>query len=184
MARRRLNFLAILPPLVFLLFASAAYVALKRDNPEELPSALLDQPAPEVTRTVALRDDPAPTAADLTAPGVKLVNFWASWCGPCRIEHPALSSLAAEGIPVIGINYKDDPAKARGFLAELGDPFTRIGADETGRTGLDWGIYGVPETFVVAGDGTIVMRFPGPLDAASIETRLRPAIAAAAKRAP
>lgn len=179
MARPRFNLLMILPPLVFLGFATAAYVALKRDNPEELPSALVGRPAPSVERTVALRDDPAPIAADLTAPGVKLVNFWASWCGPCRIEHPLLSSLADEGLPVIGINYKDDPAKARAFLAELGDPYAKIGADESGRTGLDWGIYGVPETFVVDGSGNVVMRFPGPLDPASIDSRIRSAIAAA-----
>ena len=179
MARPRLNLLMILPPLAFLGFAAAAYVALKRDNPDELPSALVGQPAPEVTRTVGRRDDPAPTAADLTAPGVKLVNFFASWCGPCRIEHPVLSGLAATGVPVIGINYKDDPAKARAFLAGLGDPYAKIGADETGRTGLDWGIYGVPETFVVDGAGKVVMRYPGPLDADAVETRLRPAMAAA-----
>jgi cytochrome c biogenesis protein CcmG/thiol:disulfide interchange protein DsbE len=95
-----------------------------------------------------------------------------------------LSALAAEGLPVIGINYKDDPEKARAFLAALGDPYAKIGADESGRTGLDWGIYGVPETFVIAGDGTVVMRYPGPLDPASVETRLRPALEAAAKRAP
>lgn len=178
---RRLNLLMILPPLVFLLFATAAYVALKRDNPEELPSALVGQPAPGLARAVALRGDPAPTAADLTAPGVKLVNFWASWCGPCRAEHPVLSALAAEGVPVIGIDYKDDPEKARGFLAELGDPYLKIGADESGRTGLDWGIYGVPETFVVDGAGNVVMRYPGPLDPQALETRLRPAMAAAAK---
>lgn len=179
MARRKLNFLLILPPLVFLAFASASYVALKRDNPGELPSALVGDPAPSLERTVALRDDPAPTAADLAAPGVKLVNFWASWCGPCRVEHPVLEALSAEGVPVYGINYKDDPAKARAFLAELGDPYARIGADESGRTGLDWGIYGVPETFVVDGEGRVVMRFPGPLDPASVESRLRPAMAAA-----
>lgn len=180
MARPRLNLLLILPPLVFFVFAAAAYVALRRDNPDELPSALVGQPVPAVTELVALRDDPAPTAADLSAPGVKLVNFFASWCAPCRAEHPVLAGLAAEGVPVIGINYKDDPAKARAFLAEMGDPYVRIGADETGRAGLDWGIYGVPETFVVDGAGKIVMRYPGPLDPTSIERRLRPAMAKAA----
>ena len=179
MARPKRNLLLILPPLVFLAFASAAYVALKRDNPDELPSALVGQPAPDLARTVALRDDPAPTAADLAAPGVKLVNFFASWCGPCRIEHPVLTALAAEGVTVIGINYKDDPAQARAFLAELGDPYAKIGADESGRTGLDWGIYGVPETFVVDGDGKVVLRYPGPLDPTTVESRLRPALAAA-----
>ena len=156
-----------------------AFVALRREDPNELPSALVGRPAPEIGRTVALRDDPPPTAADLTAPGVKLVNFWASWCGPCRVEHPLLEALAAEGVPVIGINYKDTPEKALGFLRELGDPYAKIGADATGRTGLDWGIYGVPETFVVGPDGTILLRFPGPLSPDVVEKRIRPAMAAA-----
>ncbi len=81
-----------------------------------------------------------------------------------------LTALAAEGVPVIGINYKDEPAQARAFLAELGDPYAQIGADESGRTGLDWGIYGVPETFVVDGDGKVVLRYPGPLDPDAVES--------------
>jgi cytochrome c biogenesis protein CcmG/thiol:disulfide interchange protein DsbE len=179
MTRYGRSFLLLLPPLVFLGFAVMAFVALRREDPNELPSALVGRPAPEIDRTVALRDDPPPTAADLAAPGVKLVNFWASWCGPCRVEHPLLSGLAAEGVPVIGVNYKDTPEKALGFLRELGDPYARIGADVTGRTGLDWGIYGVPETFVVGPDGTILLRFPGPLSPDVIEKRIRPAMAAA-----
>ena len=178
MAARR-NLLLILPPLVFLAFATVAYLGLRRENPGELPSSLVGDPAPSIDRTVALRADPAPTDADLRAPGVKLVNFWASWCGPCRAEHPQLTALAAEGIPVIGINYKDSPDQALGFLSELGDPFGRIGADATGRTALDWGIYGVPETFVVDADGKVLLRFPGPLTVEAVENRLRPAMAAA-----
>jgi cytochrome c biogenesis protein CcmG/thiol:disulfide interchange protein DsbE len=179
MARRSFNFLMILPPLVFLVFAAAAYVGLRRENPDELPSALVGDPAPPLTRTVALRGDPAPTDADLRAPGVKLVNFWASWCGPCRVEHPILSRLAEEGMTVIGVNYKDEPAKALEFLAELGDPYAKVGADTAGRTGLDWGIYGVPETFVVAADGTVLMRHPGPLTDDVLRRRIEPAIEAA-----
>ncbi len=132
-----------------------------------------------LARVTPFGTGPVPTDADLKAPGVKLVNFWASWCGPCRAEHPYLSGLAAEGVPVIGVNYKDDPEKAQRFLGEMGDPFAKIGADTTGRTALDWGIYGVPETFVVGGDGTVLMRFPGPLDPMVIEKRIRPALAAA-----
>lgn len=179
MVRLRRNLLMAVPPLIFLVFAGVAFVGLRRENPDELPSALIGRPAPGLDRTVALRADPPPTAADLTAPGVKLVNFWASWCGPCRVEHPLLTALAAEGIPVIGVNYKDTPAKALGFLDELGDPYAKIGADATGRTGLDWGIYGVPETFVVGPDGTILLRFPGPLSPGVVEKRIRPAIEAA-----
>ena len=176
MARPWRNLLMMLPPLAFLLFAAVAYVGLRRENPGELPSALLGKPAPEIGRTVALRSDAAPTDADLRAPGVKLVNFWASWCGPCRVEHPLLSALAAEGVPVIGVNYKDKPENALGFLGELGDPYAQVGADPSGRVGLDWGIDGVPETFVIDGDGTILLRFPGPLSPDVIEARVRPAI--------
>jgi cytochrome c biogenesis protein CcmG, thiol:disulfide interchange protein DsbE len=173
------NLLLLVPPLVFLVFGAIAYVGLRRENPNELPSALVGRAAPGLAQTVPLRDDPPPTEADLRAPGVKLVNFWASWCGPCRIEHPVLTGLAGEGVPVIGINYKDDPAKALGFLEELGDPYARIGADLTGRTGLDWGIYGVPETFVIDGEGKVLLRFPGPLSPDIVEDRIRPAMAGA-----
>ena len=106
------------------------------------------------------------------------MNFWASWCGPCRVEHPILAELAEEGITVIGVNYKDDPEKALGFLAQLGDPYAKVGADTTGRTGLDWGIYGVPN-FVVAADGTVLMRHPGPLTEDAVAKRLKPAIESA-----
>ena len=173
------NLLMAVPPLIFLIFASVAWVGLHRENPGELPSALVGRPAPDLAQLTALRDDPAPTAADLTAPGVKLVNFWASWCAPCRAEHPYLKALSAQGVEVIGINYKDAPEQAKGFLAEMGDPYTRIGADPTGRIALDWGIYGVPETFVVGPDGRILLRFPGPLDPVTIEKRIAPAISAA-----
>ena len=179
MARPGRNLLLAVPPVLFLGFAVMAFVALRREDPNELPSALIGRPAPEIGRLEALRDDPPPTAADLTAPGVKLVNFWASWCGPCRVEHPLLTELAGEGVPVIGINYKDTPENALEFLGELGDPYAKIGADATGRTGLDWGIYGVPETFVVGPGGTILLRFPGPLSPDVVERRIRPAMAAA-----
>ena len=172
------NLLLIIPPLLFLVFAAVAWVGLRRENPDELPSALVGGPARAFGRTVALRDDPPPTDADLRAPGVKLVNFWASWCGPCRVEHPILTALSEEGIPVIGVNYKDEPEKALRFLAELGDPYARIGADPTGRTGIKWGIYGVPETFVVGANGEVLLRFPGPLSPDVVKKRIRPALEA------
>lgn len=115
----------------------------------------------------------------LREPGVKLVNYWASWCAPCRVEHPLLQVLADEGVPIYGINYKDDPAKALAFLQELGDPYTGLGADERGRTALDWGLYGVPETYVIDGQGRVVLRFAGPITRSVLENRIRPAIAAA-----
>jgi cytochrome c biogenesis protein CcmG, thiol:disulfide interchange protein DsbE len=179
MGRGWRTLLVAIPPLLFLGFAVVAYVGLRRDNPGELPSALVGREAPTLSRLTALRDDPAPTQADLAAPGVKLVNFWASWCAPCRVEHPLIEALSESGVPVIGINYKDDPQAALGFLAEMGDPYARIGADASGRTALDWGIYGVPETFVIGPDGKVVLRFPGPLDPHTVEDRIKPAIAAA-----
>jgi cytochrome c biogenesis protein CcmG/thiol:disulfide interchange protein DsbE len=174
MAGRKINPLLLLPPLIFVGFAAIAFVALKREGRDELPSALAGRQAPSLATAVALRTDPPPADAALRDGTVKLVNFWASWCGPCRVEHPVLTELSAAGVPVIGVNYKDQPANAIGFLAELGDPYAAIAADPTGRIGLDWGIYGVPETFVVSGDGTILMRHPGPLTADVVAKRIRP----------
>ena len=135
---------------------------MRREDPNELPSALVGRPAPEIARTVALRDDPAPTAADLTAPGVKLVNFWASWCGPCRVEHPLLKALAAEGVPVIGINYKDRPENALGFLRDLGDPYAqdRRGRDRPDRARLG-DLRGAGDLRGGAGRGRSCCAFPG-----------------------
>jgi cytochrome c biogenesis protein CcmG/thiol:disulfide interchange protein DsbE len=168
----RINPLLVLPPLVFAAFAVAAYLGLKRENAETLPSALIGRPAPALT-IEALAGGPDPGEA-LGAPGLKLVNFWASWCGPCRAEHPILMELGAGLVPVIGVNYKDAPENAAGFLAQLGDPYDAIGADTSGRTGIDWGIYGVPETFVIGADGTVLLRHPGPLTREVLEKELRP----------
>lgn len=177
MAGFRINPLIALPPLAFLGFALVAFVALKREHRDELPSALAGRPAPSLAAAAPLGTAAPAADAALRAGGVTLVNFWASWCGPCRVEHPFLSAIAEGGTPVIGINYKDAPDKALGFLTELGDPYAAIGADPTGRIGLDWGIYGVPETFVVAGDGTILLRYPGPLTPDVIATRIAPLLA-------
>jgi cytochrome c biogenesis protein CcmG/thiol:disulfide interchange protein DsbE len=165
-----------------MLFAGLAalfWLGMQRDDPDRLPSALEGRGAPPVLVT-PLGPGPVLTQADLTAPGVKLVNFWASWCAPCRAEHPNLMALAAEGIPVHGINYKDPAANALAFLAELGNPFATLGADATGRTGLDWGLYGVPETFVIDADGRVILRFPGPITGRVLDETIRPAIARAA----
>jgi cytochrome c biogenesis protein CcmG/thiol:disulfide interchange protein DsbE len=174
MAGFKVNPLIALPPLLFLGFAAVAFVALKRDGRDELPSALAGRQAPSLEGAASLRADPAPTDATLRTGEVTLVNVWASWCGPCRVEHPRLTELAAAGVPVVGINYKDQPEHALGFLDELGDPYAAIAADPAGRIGLDWGIYGVPETFVVDGDGAILLRHPGPLTPEIVKSRIAP----------
>jgi cytochrome c biogenesis protein CcmG, thiol:disulfide interchange protein DsbE len=108
---------------------------------------------------------------------VSLVNVFASWCVPCRVEHPVLMRLAEEGVPIFGINYKDPPDQAKAWLAELGDPFEKIGADRNGRVGIEWGVYGVPETFVVDAEGRIRHRHVGPIQARDLERTLLPILA-------
>jgi cytochrome c biogenesis protein CcmG/thiol:disulfide interchange protein DsbE len=171
----RLSPLMIAPPLIFAGFAALFYFGMQREDPDALPSARIGQGPPPLTAT-ALGGEPSFDAETLAIPGVKLVNFWASWCAPCRAEHPTLEALAEEGVEIYGINYKDDPEKALGFLDELGNPYAAIVADESGRTGLDWGLYGVPETFVIDGDGKVVYRIAGPVTGAVLEKQLRPAM--------
>ena len=115
--------------------------------------------------------------ADLRDGQIKLVNFWASWCAPCRVEHPQLESLADDGIEIFGVNYKDNPEKALGFLAEMGNPFAKAGADAQGKMATDWGVYGVPETFVVDGDGRVLLRFAGPLTEEVVANQIEPLLA-------
>lgn len=171
--------LMILPPVLFAGLAVMFAVGMFRGNPDELPSELKGRSAPPVVVT-PLGDGTAPSDALLRAPGVKLVNYWASWCAPCRAEHPALTALAAEGIAIHGINYKDLPENAQGFLSELGNPYATLGADESGRMALTWGVYGVPETYVIDGNGTIVLRLAGPITERTLKESIRPAIAKAA----
>lgn len=169
------------PVVIFAALIGAVIIPKLSDQATEgnpaLPSTRVGQEAPALTLT-AFGQDPAPTAEDLRKPGLKLVNFWASWCQPCRVEHPMLERLKAEGITIHGINYKDKPEAAQGFLAEMGNPFAMIGADE-GRTALDWGVYGVPETYVIDGTGKVVFRLAGPITEDNLMRQLRPAMDAA-----
>ncbi|NOE32453.1 MULTISPECIES: DsbE family thiol:disulfide interchange protein [unclassified Ruegeria] len=171
--------LMIAPPVAFAVLAILFGGGLFRGDKDALPSARQGQPAPPVVLSEfpekALFDDAA-----LRDGEVKLVNYWASWCAPCRAEHPNLEALAAEGVPVYGINYKDQLTKAEAFLTELGDPYIAIGRDEQGRMALDWGLYGVPETYVIDGDGTVILRFAGPITQRVIESTIRPALEKAA----
>lgn len=170
-----------LPPLVFAGLAGMFIWGMGREDPRQLPSALAGKPAPALVLTPLGPDAPL-TDAVLTDGTVKLVNFWASWCAPCRVEHPNLQALAEQGVPIYGVNYKDTPEKALAFLAELGNPYAALGADASGRTGLEWGVYGVPETFVVDGAGNILFRFAGPVTERVIEKDLRPMMDQAAER--
>lgn len=177
----RMSPLMAVPLVVFAAFAGLALVGLKREDPNALPSALAGRQAPAV-QVSSLGDKTGFVDADLRKGEVSLVNYWASWCAPCRVEHPNLAGLAQEGISLYGVNYKDKPANALGFLEELGDPYTAVGADEAGRMALDWGVYGVPETYVIDGKGEIVLRFAGPITQRVLENTIRPAIEAARAR--
>jgi cytochrome c biogenesis protein CcmG/thiol:disulfide interchange protein DsbE len=167
-----------LPILFFAIFTSFAFVAMQRDDPNALPSTAVGQSAPAVQLQTLEGNIPF-GQNDLAAAGVKLVNFWASWCAPCRAEHSTLMDLSRQGIPVYGVNYKDDPAKALAFLHELGNPYTLAGTDPDAKMALDWGVYGLPETFILGSNGTVLLRVTGPLTQRNLETRVLPAVKAA-----
>jgi cytochrome c biogenesis protein CcmG/thiol:disulfide interchange protein DsbE len=170
---RRLLFA--LPLLAFAAIAAWFAAGLARD-PNVLPSALLDREMPGFALP-ALAGTDAPALSDQAIRGrVALVNVFASWCIPCRAEHPALLRLAKEGVAVWGISYKDKPEDARRFLADLGMPYQRLGVDAEGRTFIDFGAYGVPETFIVDAEGRIRFRMPGPITPASEEEKFRAAL--------
>lgn len=169
----------VLPLVGFLILAGFAAAALFATlsgsrNPAQLPSVLISKPAPATP--VPLLDNAAATL-DLAAFAGQplLVNFFASWCAPCRAEAPALA-LLAETLPVIGIAYKDKPADTQAFLTQYGNPFSAIGVDRDGRLGFAWGVYGVPESYVIGADGTILLRHAGPIDRRVLDEVLIPAI--------
>ncbi len=162
------------PVLLFVALAGYFAAALfSGRDPHELPSALLDRPVPGFDLP---RLDGEGRLSDAALRGeVTLVNFFASWCVPCRVEHPMLLRLARdEKVRLVGIAYKDKPADSRRFLAELGSPYGQVGIDRDGRTGIDFGVYGVPETYVVDREGRIRKRFVGPLTAQAVERELLP----------
>ena len=145
-------------------------------DPKGVPSALLGTPAPDFALTpLAGADRPTLSAADLRGAGRPvLVNFFASWCVPCVIEHPQLMRLARDGVPVLGIAYKDRPADALGFLQKHGNPFAKLGMDLPGRVAIEWGLYGVPETYLIDRDGIIRWRWAGPLTEDTLRQELLP----------
>ena len=161
-------------PLVVLVALAALFIgwSLKRD-PAVKPDALVGQSIPETVLPILTGDQPGPGQVDLKTAGVgrpMLVNVFASWCLPCKVEHPKLMALRARGVAVVGVAWKDAPADTRAFLNELGDPYSMVLVDQEGRAGLDLGITGAPETFAVNAMGKVVAKSSGPMvDDAEIE---------------
>ena len=158
----RRSLLVIVPVLTFAVLAGIFFVRLRSGaDPAAIPSALLGKPAPafRLEPVAGLIDQGRPVpglSSDDLKGKVTLLNFFASWCAPCQVEHPMLMRLSREaGIHVVGIDYKDAPEAGRRFLMRNGVPFAAVGADSTGRTAIDFGVYGVPETFIIGPDGTI-----------------------------
>ena len=173
MAKLRPMMLA--PPLIFAGFVALAGVGMFRDDPEGLPSTLVGQTAPGVPAE-SLEGFPAATAEMLASGEVTLVNFWASWCPPCRAEHPKLLEMQADGLAIVGINFKDQQAAAAQYLRDDDNPFIGVGFDPQGRTAIDWGVTAPPETFILDGDGTVLFRYAGPLVGSDYEQRFLPAL--------
>jgi cytochrome c biogenesis protein CcmG, thiol:disulfide interchange protein DsbE len=167
------NWLMALPPVLFAGLAATFYVGMQRENPGELKSVFINRPAP-VLPVTALPGVPALTDADLRAGEVTVVNFWATWCPPCRAEHPVLLEMAAKGVRVAGINIMDEDRKAVAYLAEHGNPFLGVVTDPNGRNRVEWGVTAPPETFIIGGDGTVLFKFVGPLVGTDYETRFVP----------
>lgn len=167
------RWLMVLPPVLFAGLAATFYVAMQRDNPGELRSVLIGREAPVLPET-GLPGIPQLTPADLRTGEVTVVNFWATWCPPCRAEHPVLKEMAAKGIRVTGVNIMDDDQKAADYLMEEGNPFLAVATDPKGRNRVEWGVTAPPETFIVGGDGTVLFRFVGPLVGTDYETRFVP----------
>ncbi|MBK5910457.1 hypothetical protein CCR85_02990 [Rhodothalassium salexigens] len=172
---------ALLPIAVFIALTVLLYGALSR-NPRELNSALIDKPAPSFDLPALYEGGPGLSSDDLQAGRPAIVNVFASWCTPCRAEHPQLMTLSDRlDLPVYGINYKDTQAAGQRFLDDLGNPYDAVGVDADGRLGIDLGVYGVPETYVVDGQGVIRFKHAGPLTPRLIETELMPALEAAGR---
>ena len=170
--------LFLLPILVFGVLVGAFFWGLAPDrDPSRVPSALVDKSVPDFDLpAVQGLELPGLKSADLTGE-VTLVNFFASWCVPCRVEHPLFMELAEEGsVRLVAINYRDEPNDAVAWLDELGNPYARIGADIKARVGIDWGVSGVPETFVIDPSGRIRYQHIGPLQSTDLEGVIRPMI--------
>ena len=182
------RFWLLIPVVVFAGIAVVFGYSLQYAKPNLVPSALIGKPVPKTTfaplEGLVKDGKPMPgfSEKDLTSSGVAIVNFWASWCGPCVAEHPQLLELAEKsGVKVFGVNYKDEPSAALKFLARYGNPYDVVGTDLPGRSTIEWGVYGMPETFVVNGWGEIVYKHVGPILPENLETVL--SIVTTAKKA-
>jgi cytochrome c biogenesis protein CcmG/thiol:disulfide interchange protein DsbE len=181
----------IVPVVIFGALVAFFAVALKTGDPSRLPSALIGKPAPALTFPAVAglleAEHPVPgfTTADLASGTVSIVNFWASWCAQCADEQALLLQLKDQtGVPLYGVNYKDEAAAARRFLGRYGNPFKAVGTDANGRSAIEWGVYGMPETFVINGKGEIVFKHVGAVTPESLAGKLIPAIEAARKPPP
>jgi cytochrome c biogenesis protein CcmG/thiol:disulfide interchange protein DsbE len=180
LASRRL--IVLIPLIAFLALAALFMYRLGAGDPSRIPSALIGHPAPttNLPAVAGLERDgkPVPGLDGATFTGaVSLLNVWASWCVPCHDEAPLLMKLAADSrIRVVGINYKDQADNARRFLGRYGNPFAANGADAKGRAAIEWGVYGVPETFVIGRDGRIAYKLIGPITPGNLERALLPAL--------
>lgn len=181
---RRRGALAVLPLLAFALLALLLFARLGAGDASRIPSALLGQSAPSLDLP-GLDGGAGLAGADLRQGHVTLVNIFASWCQPCHAEHDDLMALAADpalkaqGVRILGVAQKDSAENVRRFLGAKGDPYAKVGLDADGRAGIDWGVYGVPETFIVRGDGVIAFKLVGPMDADNLERVVKPEIAKA-----
>jgi cytochrome c biogenesis protein CcmG/thiol:disulfide interchange protein DsbE len=181
--------LRLAPLAVFLLLAGLFLARLYGGDASRLPSALIGRPAPtfKLPAVDGLAGVPGFGDAELRAGHVSIVNVFASWCGPCHAEHRTLMALGADaglkakGVKLYGLSYKDEAANAVGFLRDDGNPYAAVGADPLGRAAIDFGVYGVPETFIIKGDGTIAYKFVGPLSPRALAETLIPEIEKAAK---
>jgi cytochrome c biogenesis protein CcmG, thiol:disulfide interchange protein DsbE len=181
--RKKSNWAVFIPVAAFLVLAALFAMMLLQQGRDTsaVPSVFIGKAAPEtplpaIPGLMDANGAPVPGFDPAAFPGKPLlVNVWASWCAPCRQEHPLLMALAEnEGVTIAGFNYKDKTANALGFLDELGNPFAIAGSDLSGRAGIEWGVYGVPETFVVGADGTVLYKHVGPLTPDSIESQILP----------
>jgi len=168
------------PPVIFAGLAAMFWLGMDGHNPQDLPSAFIGKPAPTVPQT-GLPGTTQLTDADLRTGEVTVVNFWASWCPPCRAEHPVLTRMAERGIRVAGIDMMDAEGDALAYLEREGNPFFALATDPQGRNRVEWGVTNPPETFIIGGDGTVLFKFVGPLVGTDYETRFVPALEEALK---